>query len=106
MRALIIFVLFAGLGLALGACAPSFRALSQLELAVAPQATFMGTMAHDNLGVFFKGYLIFAGVVIALAALRSSEMVNVPQGEVFALILAVGSLALWRQRRVAPVHQR
>ena len=86
-------VTLAGLGIALGSLVVFMDASG--AIAAPAKATFMGTMAHDNLGIFFKGYLIFAAVIVSLAALRSSEVAHVPQGEFFALILAVtGSACL------------
>lgn len=74
-----------GLGVALGSMVPFLEGGNL----VSAKATFMGTMAHDGLGLFFKGYLIVAALIVALASLRSSEVGHVSQGEYFALILAV-----------------
>ncbi|MFN7971605.1 MAG: NADH-quinone oxidoreductase subunit N [Acidobacteriota bacterium] len=77
-------VTLAGLGLALGSIVPYFG-----SGAAGSASTFMGTMAHDDLGTFFKGYLIVSAIIVALSAMRSREVSHVPQGEFFSLILAV-----------------
>lgn len=50
---------------------------------------FEGMLALDNFALFFKVFLLVAGILVLLGSLHSEELAAVHQGEFHALLLAV-----------------
>ena len=50
---------------------------------------FQGMLALDNFALFFKVFLLVAGILVLLGSLHSEELAPIHQGEFHALLLAV-----------------
>jgi NADH-quinone oxidoreductase subunit N len=61
-----------------------------IPLSQAPAGTlFFGMVAHDQLAVFFKGFLILTSFLVLMAAPGSKELSRHNLGEFYALLLSV-----------------
>ena len=76
----------AGLGAALVACVPLFGQPAG--------SLFFGMLALDPMAVFFKCFLIFAALLVALATPGSRELSGGHLGEFYALLLGVTAAML------------